>query len=457
MTRRKAIFLTLSSIGIGILLIIGYLLQPITIWINGESRTIRSFALTPGSILLENGIIPTVGDMVSPDINALYFDSQPIVIKKISAYTVLIDNQPVPAYATDTIPANVLKQMGVELYPMDRVVMDGKTIDAQLPIQWRPAHTLQVFRSYPAQLKVDTDEVRLVSLRSRDPKEVVWQIGLGGTGATISREKNPNGTSSPELIYQINPPVVDKTSSTIQIPNNSGNLGSIYAYQGFAPQGLDQMSQEDIRISDGIPSTEVVRINEQLQIVPKSLPFAIRTELDPTLDLDQVKPTQSGAYGVSMQLTRIRNQNGEKINEKVESETVIQSPVDEVTGYGTKVNVQTMSAGGRTFEYYRAISMYATSYSPCNLGTPKCNSTTASGMQVKQGVVAVLGRWYSYMVGQEVYIPGYGFAVIGDLGGGIPGTYWIDLGYSDEDFIPWHSYVTVYFLTPVPSSILYDL
>lgn len=456
MTRRKAIFLTLGSIGIGILLVIGYLLQPITIWINNESRTIRSFALTPGSILSEYGIIPTVGDMVSPEINSLYIQNQPIVIKKISAYTVFINNQPVPAYATDTIPANVLKKMGVELYPMDKVVMDGKTIDAQQPVQWRSAHTVQVFRSYPAKLKVENGSVRTVSLRAREPQDVIWQLGLGGTGATIFREKMPGDTSS-DSIYRINPPIVDQGSPNLQISNNSGNLGSIYAFRGFAPQGLDQMPQEDIRITSDFAPAQVVRIDEQLKIIPKSLPFAIRTELDPNLELDQVKPKQSGAYGVSMQLTRIRNQNGEKINEKVESETVIQSPVDEVTGYGTKVKVQTMSAGGRTFEYYRAISMYATSYSPCNLGTPKCNSTTASGMQVKQGVVAVLGRWYSYMVGQEVYIPGYGFAVIGDLGGGIPGTHWIDLGYSDEDFIPWHSYVTVYFLTPVPSSILYDL
>lgn len=447
----------LSSIGIGILLVIGYLLQPITIWINGEPKTIRSFALTPGAILAENGIITTVGDMVSPDINTLYVQNQPIIIKKISAYTVFIDNQPVPAFATETIPANVLKQMGVELYPMDRVVVDGKTIDAQVPIRWRSAHTLQIYRSFPAQLKVDAGSVRTVSIRTRDPMEVVWQLGLGATGATLSLEKNNGEGTSPELIYQLHPPAGDNKSIGLHVSNNSGNLGSMYAYHGFAPQGLDQITQEDIRISNGILSSEVVRINEQLQIIPKSLPFAIRTELDDNLELDQVKPIQSGAYGVSMQLTRVRNQNGEKINEKVKSETIIQSPIDEVTGYGTKVNVQTMSAGGRTFEYYRAISMYATSYSPCNLGTPKCNSTTASGMQVKQGVVAVLGRWYSYMVGQEVYVPGYGFAVIGDLGGGIPGTHWIDLGYSDADFIPWHSYVTVYFLTPVPATILYEL
>jgi hypothetical protein len=44
--------------------------------------------------------------------------------------------------------------------------------------------------------------------------------------------------------------------------------------------------------------------------------------------------------------------------------------------------------------------------------------------------------------------------VVADTGGGYPdGRYWIDLGYSDADYVPWAKYVTVYFLTPVPASI----
>jgi len=63
----------------------------------------------------------------------------------------------------------------------------------------------------------------------------------------------------------------------------------------------------------------------------------------------------------------------------------------------------------------------------------------------------VLLRWYRVMKGQPVYIPGYGVATIEDVGGGIPGRYWIDLGYTDSDIVSWNRWVTVYFLTPVPS------
>ncbi len=456
MNRRKALLLAASLTGIGILLLVGYLLQPITIRVNGEPIIVRSFALTPGRILLENGFHPTVGDVISPSINSFYLSPQPIQVQKISAYTVFIDNQLVPVYSPDPIPANVLKQLGVELYPQDVVTMDGLVVNPHRPIRWRSAHTLQVLRSFPAMIRVEDGEPRTISLLTADPQKAIWQIGLGGSGASFTDIK-PSATTAGLLAFELIPPLPESEPSTMGIAHNSVNLGAVYAFRGTAPQGLDRMTSEDIHVVGALPPVEMVRVDEQLQIVPKSLPFATRSEMDDNLDLDQVKTIQTGAYGVSTRLTRIRNENGKPVSEKVESETVIQPPEDEVIGYGTKLNVRTMSDGGVTFEYYRAINMYASSYSPCNLGNNTCNSTTASGAPARKGIVAVIRRWYNYMLGHQLYIPGYGFATIGDIGGGIPGEHWIDLGYSDEDYQAWHSYVTVYFLTPVPSNILYDL
>jgi len=50
-------------------------------------------------------------------------------------------------------------------------------------------------------------------------------------------------------------------------------------------------------------------------------------------------------------------------------------------------------------------------------------------------------------------VPGYGAGVIADVGGGIPGKYWIDLGFTDEDFEPWHQNTILYFLTPAPAIV----
>ena len=61
------------------------------------------------------------------------------------------------------------------------------------------------------------------------------------------------------------------------------------------------------------------------------------------------------------------------------------------------------------------------------------------------------------MVALHDEFPGYGFATVGDVCGGCVGKPWVDLGYGDDDWQQWSSWVTVYFLTPVPANIIYSL
>ena len=68
---------------------------------------------------------------------------------------------------------------------------------------------------------------------------------------------------------------------------------------------------------------------------------------------------------------------------------------------------------------------------------------------------------FQLIAGQRLYIPGYGFAVVGDIGGGyiienklgISRTRWIDLGFDDNNLVDMTGWVTVYFLAPPPVAI----
>jgi 3D (Asp-Asp-Asp) domain-containing protein len=128
-----------------------------------------------------------------------------------------------------------------------------------------------------------------------------------------------------------------------------------------------------------------------------------------------------------------------------------------VLGYGTKVEIKTAVVDGVTIEYWRAVQMYVTSYSPCRSGGDRCYDGTSSGAKVQKGVAGMRYSWYLVMSGQQLFIPGYGYATVADVCGGCVGMPWIDVAYSDSDYVPWSSWVTVYFLTPVPSNILYTL
>jgi hypothetical protein len=104
--------------------------------------------------------------------------------------------------------------------------------------------------------------------------------------------------------------------------------------------------------------------------------------------------------------------------------------------------------------------MYATIYSPCTRAQA-CSYSTASGLRAGRGVVALDRSMYSYLQGARIYIPGYGHAVVGDIGGGylleesigVSRYRWIDLGFNDNNIVEMSGWLTVYFLAPVPASI----
>ncbi|MFN2281583.1 MAG: G5 domain-containing protein, partial [Anaerolineales bacterium] len=175
------------------------------------------------------------------------------------------------------------------------------------------------------------------------------------------------------------------------------------------------------------------------------------------LELDQLSILSGGEYGLSAQRVRVTYENGEEVSRVVEKEWVLKEPSPRIIGYGTQIELRTANTPDGQITYWRKITAYATSY---NENCEGCKTYTASGADLKQGVIAVRLEWYRYMKGMKVYIPGYGFASIEDVGGGVPWSYnWVDLGYKAKNYVPWSQNVEVYFLAPAPppENIMYIL
>jgi 3D (Asp-Asp-Asp) domain-containing protein len=109
--------------------------------------------------------------------------------------------------------------------------------------------------------------------------------------------------------------------------------------------------------------------------------------------------------------------------------------------------MHTTVVDGIEIQYWRSLNMWATSYHPSEGG-----GTTASGLPLQKGVAAIDIRYIPFYT--QMYVPGYGEVIAADIGGGVVGR-WIDLGYSDNDYVPWHEWVTVYFLWPPPDNIVW--
>src|SRR5574339_478597 len=105
--------------------------------------------------------------------------------------------------------------------------------------------------------------------------------------------------------------------------------------------------------------------------------------------LDQTQILQPGEPGLSVQRIRIRYQDGEEISRLTENETVVRPPKTRLLGFGTKIEIKKAVVDGREIEYWRAVQMYATSYSPCRSGGDGCHTGTSSGQSLRKGMVGL--------------------------------------------------------------------
>jgi 3D (Asp-Asp-Asp) domain-containing protein len=235
----------------------------------------------------------------------------------------------------------------------------------------------------------------------------------------------------------------------------ANSVGQALAGAGFPLTGLDYSLPDENAPLPEDGQIRVVRVVESVSLTQQSLPFNTRTELSADLEIDQQVLIQGGELGLAISRVRTRREDGTQVSQKPEGESIVRPAQDRIMGIGTKIVVRTTSVDGITIEYWRVLHLFATSYSPCRSATPdgRCSYGTSSGLPVQKGEAAMAYYWYLLFGYDRVYIPGYGQAVVGDVGGGYQGShYWIDLGYSDSDYVPWDGWVTVYFLTPVPAN-----
>ena len=355
---------------------------------------------------------------------------------------------------------NILLDANVRLFPGDSVIWKNISIDADFALGNVQEKTITIQQGLP---------FYLLSENSVDP---VLMYGSGSTvvevltAAGIFVSENMLITPGPDTPFSSGMLIEAVPLRKLQIASNGqvteilsggSTVGAALLNAGMSLQGADvsvpaadQPLPEDGRIM-------IVSVKEQLNLNGEIREPNVTWVGDPELALDNTSVLQKGSAGLSGNMKRVRYENGNVALEQETEEKMLSEPVDEVRAYGQKVEIRSLDTEEGTIEYYRSIPVYATSYSPCRSGTSSCISGTASGRKVEKGVVAVSSAMYKLVGGANVYIPGYGKAVIGDVGGGISGKTWVDLGYSDDDFVTWGSDTTMYFLTPVPSDIAWVL
>lgn len=383
------------------------------------------------------------------------FACQPATLPGVT----IIDNDQVHMLQTnERDPLALLQEARITLNPDDRLLLNGLTALLDQPITSYPV-TLQVRRAKTVTINTGAETKQLRSSAFTVGEALQEASSWLYAADTVDPSLHTPLSNSRLTIYQSPSRELTVTANgkTTQIRSSAGTVGAALAEAGIPLLGLDYSLPAEDEPLPGDGQIRVVRVTESMQLAQKPIPFESDLQASADVPLDQTQILQPGEPGLTVQRIRIRYEDGKEISRLTEAETMVRSPQTRILAYGTKVEVQSAVVDGVNIEYWRAVQMYATSYSPCRSGADRCYPGTSSGKSLRKGMVALRLEWYLSMRGQQLYIPGYGFATVEDVCGGCVGRPWIDLGYSDHDFEPWQSWVTVYFLTPVPPNVIHVL
>jgi uncharacterized protein YabE (DUF348 family) len=370
----------------------------------------------------------------------------------------IIDGNQLRIVATQERTASaILAQAGVIVSPADELLFNGYRVAPDADLE-AGSGTLQVRRALSVSIGGKSRQTT-----ARTVGEALSEAGLTLHAADSIAPPAASSLATAEAVsYEpARELIVEADAQERRILSSASTVSGALAQAGLPLLGLDysQPPGNEPLPTDG--RIRVVRVSESLLLTEKSIPFKneYRDSGDVEAGMEQI--VQPGVQGLSVSRIRIRYEDGKEVSRQTEAETVVRPPQNRISLRGTKIVLKTATVDGVKIQYWLKLQMYATIYSPCNSGTGGCSSGTASGLKAGKGVVAVDPGLYAYVSGQRLYVPGYGSAVIGDVGGGhiveqntgVSRYRWIDLGFDDNNITDMSGWITVYFLAPAPAAI----
>ncbi|HEY5117915.1 MAG TPA: ubiquitin-like domain-containing protein [Anaerolineales bacterium] len=351
----------------------------------------------------------------------------------------------------------LLNQAGVVLEKGDWVFADGAPLSPDQLLNSSPIQ-IEIRKAIAFQVIAD-GKTTDYSAPGRTVGEALWQAGVI---LYTADEVTPSILTLLSSIQQ-SPIVIEiiraRTISVhvdgkdLSVRTAGKTVGEALAQAGLSLDGLDYAVPAEGEPLPADGRIRIVRVREEILREQSSIPFERTNQPMPDLELDRTQVVQPGALGIMESIVRIRYEDDVEVGRTPEGQQVLLPPQKRIVGYGTKVVIRTADTADGPIEYYRTITVYATSYSPCRLGISVCGHTTYSGKTLQKGMIAMVYSWFSLFHGQGVYVDGYGSATVEDVGVGPNAPYWIDLAYLDDDYISWHRNTTLYFLTPVPANV----
>jgi uncharacterized protein YabE (DUF348 family) len=423
--------------------------------VDGEKLEIRTRVLTVGAALRRAGVSLDEGDQVIPPVDTWLSQVDEIQVNSVRLVRVLVEpaGDLLEVQTALLTPAEILALAGLVPEADDRVSVEGVDIALEAPLAYNGEVVLQYHPAVTLTLTLGGDEQSFTTT-APNLAEALWEAGiLLRAGDSVSPSIDTLLTTDLEVEVKRGRELeITADGETFTGYSAAETIGAALADNGVSLQDLDYSLPA---LSDALPADgiiRVVRVTEELIMQQSTIPYESELQADDTMEIGTREVIEPGAVGISADRVLVRYEDGEEVSRVNEGSMVIAEPLMRVVHYGTKIVDKVMDTPDGPITYYMAVNVVATSYSPCRSGVPgKCYPGTSYGLPVQKGVIGVHRSWYYMFAGSQIYVPGYGVGTIADIGYYPYSDYWIDLGYSDADYVSWGSTnVTIYFLSPAP-------
>ena len=426
----------------------------ITIMVGGDVREIDTQVATVGDLLREQAIQLADNDAISTSIETLLSDGMHITINRARQVNLHIDDTESTLETPFTNPQDILSNQNIILNSHDEVWLDGTMAEHSALASWPvPVNEIMIERAIAVTI-TDGDTQTVLETTADTVGDALFEAGITVylTDSVSPAIGSPLTADTRIRIERARPVTIQVDSISIETRVQGGTVLDALSESGIALIGLDYTIPAETDPITGGMIIYVLRVTEEIISADEPIPYETLMQADSELELDQRRTIQAGQNGILRVYERIRYENGVEVGREPGGTEVVQAVQNQIIAYGTQIVVRSLYTPDGAVEYWRRLRVYATSYHPEALGG---DNVTAIGMTLQHGVIGANPNIIPYRT--QMYVPGYGVGIVADTGGARSSPYWIDLGYSDADYVSWHRYVDIYLLTPIPENVNYLL
>jgi uncharacterized protein YabE (DUF348 family)/3D (Asp-Asp-Asp) domain-containing protein len=496
MTNRDRLVVLLF--GLLVVGLVGYYLaggKTASVTVDGITSIVHTRGSTVADALSAAGAVTGPHDIIDPPAAAVLLDDSAVIVQRARPVTVQSDGATIQFDTHTADIAAILSAARVAVGERDVVSINGQPAR---PLALLTAHQSASAAAALVAVSVSTarsnrplspSQRREIISRRPDPISLavsravpVSIVSEGAKTTVLTPAQKVGDVLFAEGIYiyaadQVTPPFETPVRSgmsisvsrakpltvvadglTLHTRTQATTVAEVLAEEGIGHQEKDYSIPALMSpIAAGI-TIQVVRVREEYITRTESIPFATEYRPNENLELDQKLVATHGKPGERKRSTKIVYENGKEVRRGQDSEWVSTEPVTQIIEYGTKVVIRTMDTPHGPIEYWRAIFLRTSYYTPSKSGTePDAPwfGITITGKRATKGVIGIDPNVIRYHT--QMYVPGYGFGAAEDTGNLAIGRV-IDLCYDDDDpqqgAFGWQ---TIYLLTPVMPNIPYLL